>query len=134
MKSIQSKILVFLSFLFSIFFVGSAFSAYIFSERTNLHTDKAKGLMDDIDINYDLDANAYTVYFFPSSKWANYIQANPKPAEQTLDEYLTNCQANYNFKDQQFDISPMTKILMDIRSDMQIPAFPLISSIRCLFR
>lgn len=73
MKSIKSKILVFLSFLFSIFFVGSAFSAYIFSERTNLHTDKANGLMDDIDINYDLDANAYTVYFFPSSKWANYI-------------------------------------------------------------
>ena len=106
MKSIQSKILVFLSFLFSIFFVGSAFSAYIFSERTNLHTDKAKGLMDDIDINYDLDANAYTVYFFPSSKWANYIQANPKPAEQTLDEYLTNCQANYNFKDQQFGYFP----------------------------
>ena len=75
MKSIKSKILVFLSFLFSIFFVGSAFSAYIFSERTNLHTDKANGLMDDIDINYDLDANAYTVYFFPSSKWAKRIIA-----------------------------------------------------------
>ncbi len=89
MKSIKSKILVFLSFLFSIFFVGSAFSAYIFSERTNLHTDKANGLMDDIDINYDLDANAYTVYFFPSSKWANYMKANPKHASQSLDDYLS---------------------------------------------
>ena len=89
MKSIKSKILVFLSFLFSIFFVGSAFSAYIFFERTNLHTDKAKGLMDDIDINYDLDANAYTVYFFPSSKWANYIQNTTKPAKQSLEDYLS---------------------------------------------
>ena len=89
MKSIKSKILVFLSFLFSIFFVGSAFSAYIFSERTNLHTDKAKGLMDDIDINYELDANSYTVYFFPSSKWADYMKANPKPASQSLDDYLS---------------------------------------------
>lgn len=89
MKSIKSKILVFLSFLFSIFFVGSAFSAYIFSERTNLHTDKANGLMDDIDINYELDANAYTVYFFPSSKWADYMKANPKPASQSLDDYLS---------------------------------------------
>lgn len=100
MKSIQSKILVFLSFLFSIFFVGSAFSAYIFSERTNLHTDKANGLMDDIDINYDLDANAYTVYFFPSSKWANYMNDHPKSASQSLDNYLADCKANYSYKDQ----------------------------------
>lgn len=89
MKSIKSKILVFLSFLFSIFFVGSAFSAYIFSERTNLHTDKAKGLMDDISNNFELDANSYTVYFFPSSKWADYMKANPKPASQSLDDYLS---------------------------------------------
>lgn len=106
MKSIKSKILVFLSFLFSIFFVGSAFSAYIFSERTNLHTDKAKGLMDDIDINYDLDANAYTVYFFPSSKWADYMQANPKSASESLDVYLAKCEANYSFKDQKFGYFP----------------------------
>lgn len=106
MKSIKSKILVFLSFLFSIFFVGSAFSAYIFSEKTNLHTDKAKGLMDDIDINYELDANSYTVYFFPSSKWADYMQANPKPASQSLDVYLAKCEANYSFKDQQFGYFP----------------------------
>ena len=87
MKSIKSKILVFLSFLFSIFFVGSAFSAYIFSERTNLHTDKAKGLMDDISNKFELDANSYTVYFFPSSKWANYIKdtyTGATPLEQIL--------------------------------------------------
>lgn len=87
MKSIKSKILVFLSFLFSIFFVGSAFSAYIFSERTNLHTDKANGLMDDISNNFELDANSYTVYFFPSSKWANYIKdtyTKATPLEQIL--------------------------------------------------
>lgn len=87
MKSIKSKILVFLSFFFSIFFVGSAFSAYIFSERTNLHTDKAKGLMDDISNNFELDANSYTVYFFPSSKWANYIKdtyTKATPLEQIL--------------------------------------------------
>ncbi len=87
MKSIKSKILIFLSFLFSIFFVGSAFSVYIFSERTNLHTDKAKGLMDDILTNYELDANSYTVYFFPSSKWANYIKdtyTEATPLEQIL--------------------------------------------------
>lgn len=94
MKSIKSKILVFLSFLFSIFFVGSAFSAYIFSERTNLHTDKAKGLMDDILTNYELDANSYTVYFFPSSKWANYIKdtyTTVTPLKQILsvDNYRT---------------------------------------------
>lgn len=93
MKSIKSKILVFLSFFFSIFFVGSAFSAYIFSERTNLHTDKANGLMDDIDINYELDANSYTVYFFPSSKWANYISnymtENSKTLSQTISEALS---------------------------------------------
>ena len=93
MKSIKSKILVFLSFLFSIFFVGSAFSAYIFSERTNLHTDKANGLMDDIDINYDLDANAYTVYFFPSSKWADYISdymdKNSMTLAQTIEKGLS---------------------------------------------
>lgn len=87
MKSIKSKILVFLSFFFSIFFVGSAFSAYIFSERTNLHTDEAKGLMDDISNNFELDANSYTVYFFPSSKWANYIKdtyTGATPLEQIL--------------------------------------------------
>lgn len=87
MKSIKSKILVFLSFLFSIFFVGSAFSAYIFSTRTNLHTDKANGLMDDISNNFELDANSYTVYFFPSSKWANYIKdtyTEATPLEQIL--------------------------------------------------
>lgn len=87
MKSIKTKILVFLSFLFSIFFVGSAFSAYIFSERTNLHTDKANGLMDDISNNFELDANSYTVYFFPSSKWANYIKdtyTEATPLEQIL--------------------------------------------------
>lgn len=106
MKSIKSKILVFLSFFFSIFFVGSAFSAYIFSERTNLHTDKAKGLMDDIDINYELDANSYTVYFFPSSKWADYMQANPKSALESLDVYLAKCEANYSFKDQKFGYFP----------------------------
>lgn len=93
MKSIKSKILVFLSFLFSIFFVGSAFSAYIFSEKTYLHTDKANGLMDDIDINYELDANAYTVYFFPSSKWAdyisNYMTKNSKTLAQTINEGLS---------------------------------------------
>ena len=93
MKSIKSKILIFLSFLFSIFFVGSAFSVYIFSERTNLHTDKAEGLMDDIDINYELDANAYTVYFFPSSKWANYISnymsKNSKTLAQTINKGLS---------------------------------------------
>ena len=93
MKSIKSKTLVFLSFLFSIFFVGSAFSAYIFSERTNLHTDKANGLMDDIDINYELDANSYTVYFFPSSMWANYISdymsTNSKTLAQTISEGLS---------------------------------------------
>lgn len=92
MKSIKSKILVFLSFLFSIFFVGSAFSAYIFSERTNLHTDKAEGLMDDILNNYELDANSYTVYFFPSSKWANYIkdtytEATPLKQILSVDNY-----------------------------------------------
>lgn len=93
MKSIKSKIFVFLSFLFSIFFVGSAFSAYIFSERTNLHTDKAEGLMDDILNNYKLDANAYTVYFFPSSKWANYISdymtKNSKTLAQAINEGLS---------------------------------------------
>ena len=92
MKSIQSKILVFLSFLFSIFFVGSAFSAYIFSERTNLHTDKANGLMDDISNNFELDTNSYTVYFFPSSKWANYIkdtytEATPLKQILSVDKY-----------------------------------------------
>lgn len=92
MKSIKSKILVFLSFLFSIFFVGSAFSAYIFSEKTNLHTDKAEGLMDDILNNYELDANSYTVYFFPSSKWANYIKdtytkATPLKQILSVDNY-----------------------------------------------
>lgn len=106
MKSIKSKILVFLSFLFSIFFVGSAFSAYIFSERTNLHTDKAKGLMDDIDINYELDANSYTVYFFPSSKWADYMQANPKTEKQTLDDYLADCKKNYSYKEQRYGYFP----------------------------
>lgn len=106
MKSIKSKILVFLSFLFSIFFVGSAFSAYIFSEKTNLHTDKAEGLMDDIDINYELDANAYTVYFFPSSKWANYMNDHPKSASTSLDEYLAKCKEDYSFKDQQYGYFP----------------------------
>lgn len=106
MKSIKSKILVFLSFLFSLFFVGSAFSAYIFSERTNLHTDKAKGLMDDISNNFELDANSYTVYFFPSSKWADYMQANPKSASESLDVYLAKCEANYSFKDQKFGYFP----------------------------
>lgn len=106
MKSIKSKILVFLSFLFSLFFVGSAFSAYIFSERTNLHTDKAKGLMDDISNNFELGANSYTVYFFPSSKWADYMQANPKSASESLDVYLAKCEANYSFKDQKFGYFP----------------------------
>lgn len=106
MKSIKSKILVFLSFLFSIFFVGSAFSAYIFSEKTNLHTDKAEGLMDDILNNYELDANSYTVYFFPSSKWANYMKDHPKSASTSLDDYLADCKTNYNYKDQQFGYFP----------------------------
>ena len=45
--------------------------------------------MDDIDVNYKLDANAYTVYFFSSPKWANYIHDNPRPATQSLDDYLS---------------------------------------------
>lgn len=88
MKS-KAKILALVSLILSVIFIGTGFSIFVFVNKINEHTDYAKGLMDDIDVNYKLDANAYTVYFFSSPKWANYIHDNPRPATQSLDDYLS---------------------------------------------
>lgn len=108
MKKIKSKIFIFLSFLCAIFSIGTAFSSFFFlqGKKLDVHVDRSKGLMDDIDINYELDANAYTVYFFPSSKWADYMQANPKTEKQTLDDYLADCKKNYSYKEQRYGYFP----------------------------
>lgn len=60
----KTKILAFVSLILSVIFIGTGFSIFVFANKINEHTDYAKGLMDDIDVNYKLDANAYTVYFF----------------------------------------------------------------------
>lgn len=62
MKS-KAKILALVSLILSVIFIGTGFSIFVFVNKINEHTDYAKGLMDDIDVNYKLDANAYTVYF-----------------------------------------------------------------------
>lgn len=85
----KTKILAFVSLILSVIFIGTGFSIFVFANKINEHTDYAKGLMDDIDVNYKLDANAYTVYFFSSPKWANYIHDNPRSATQSLDDYLS---------------------------------------------
>ncbi len=86
----KSKIFLFLSLLCSIFFVGSAFSKFYFIDGSKFgeHEDKVHGYMDDIQVNYQLDDNAYTVYFFSSPYWANYIKNNAR-GTQTLDEWLS---------------------------------------------
>lgn len=108
MKRIKSKIFIFLSFLCAIFSIGTAFSSFFFLQGKKLdeHVDRSNGLMDDILNNYELDANAYTVYFFPSSKWAEYMNKNPKTEKQSLDEYLGKCKEDYSFKDQQYGYFP----------------------------
>ena len=88
MKS-KTKILAFVSLILSVIFVGTGFSVFIFTNKSNEHIDYAKGVMDDIDVNYKLDANAYTIYFFSSPKWANYIHDNPKSSTQSLADYLS---------------------------------------------
>ena len=88
MKS-KTKILAFVSLILSVIFVGTGFSVFVFTNKSNEHIDYAKGVMDDIDVNYKLDANAYTIYFFSSPKWANYIHDNPKSSTQSLEDYLS---------------------------------------------
>lgn len=86
----KSKIFIFLSILCSIFFVGGAFSKFYFIDGSEFgeHEDNVHGYMDDIQVNYQLDDNAYTVYFFSSPYWANYINANAQ-GTKTLDEWLS---------------------------------------------
>lgn len=87
---IKSKIFLFLSIICSIFFVGSAFSKFYFIDGSKFgeHEDKVHGYMDDIQVNYQLDDNAYTVYFFSSPYWARYIKNNPR-GSKTLDQWLS---------------------------------------------
>ncbi len=87
---IKSKIFLFLSIICSIFFVGSAFSKFYFIDGSKFgeHEDKVHGYMDDIQVNYQLDDNAYTVYFFSSPYWAQYIKNNSR-GTKTLEEWLS---------------------------------------------
>lgn len=70
---------------------GTAFSTFIFSDsdRVDEHRGNAEGFIDDINNNYTLDANSYTVYFFASPAWAHYVNDVERKEGQSLDDYLS---------------------------------------------
>ena len=70
---------------------GTAFSTFIFSDsdHVNEKSDDGEGFIDDINNNYTLDANSYTVYFFASPAWAHYVNDVERKEGQTLDDYLS---------------------------------------------
>lgn len=86
---LKSKLFIFLSFLLPIFLIGTAFSDFFFAQdKWDEHIDDTKGMMDDIDSNYSLDANAYTIYFFSSPFWASYIKAT-RTSSTSLSDLLS---------------------------------------------